>query len=217
MHPLPFGPLSAAPARILCLGAHCDDIEIGCGATLLRLTAQMPDITLRWVVFTGSPERHDEARRAVEGFLPRAVERRIDLHSLRESFLPQQWGTVKELFEQVKGEFQPSLIFTHFKDDAHQDHRLVSDLTWNTFRDHPILEYEIPKYEGDLGNPNLFVPVERAQAERKVDLITRCFASQRSRPWFDEATFFGLLRVRGVGCNAPSGFAEAFHARKLVL
>lgn len=205
----------AQPFRVLCLGAHCDDIEIGCGATMLRLAATVPNLRVRWVTFSGSARRQDEARRAADLFLAGVDERRVDLHGFRESFLPMQWGAVKEVFERIKADFQPSLVFTHLKTDAHQDHRVVSELTWNTFRDHLILEYEIPKYEGDLDNPNLFVPVDRIQAERKVAAVLSCFQSQHGRPWFDESTFLGLLRLRGVACNA--GFAEGFHARKMVV
>lgn len=204
---------TARPLKILCLGAHCDDIEIGCGGTILRLVDTIPDLEIRWVVFTGSSIRQGEARRAARAIL--GERHRIDLHGFRESFLPQQWGAVKEQFERIKTEFQPSLVFTHMKDDAHQDHRVVSELTWNTFRDHTIVEYEIPKYEGDLGNPNLFIPLSPALAERKVEIVTGCFASQQARAWFSPDTFLATLRLRGVGCNAT--YAEAFHARKLVI
>ncbi|MEW5729519.1 MAG: PIG-L deacetylase family protein [Pseudomonadota bacterium] len=215
MHPLRFDTDGPEPFRVLCLGAHCDDIEIGCGATILRLAATVPNLEVRWVVFTGSPRRHEEARRSARLFLAGVRDHRVDLHSFRESFLPAQWGAVKEEFERIKAGFQPSLILTHAKDDAHQDHRTVAELTWNSFRDHPILEYEIPKYEGDLGNPNLLVPVDRDLAERKVAALLSCFESQRGRAWFDAGTFLGLMRLRGVACNAP--FAEGFLARKLVV
>lgn len=205
------------PLKLLCLGAHCDDIEIGCGGTVLKLLAEHPGAQVRWVVFTGSAQRHDEAGIAAERFLAGAAERRVELLSYRESFLPQAWGSIKEEFERIKLEFAPGLVLTHARQDWHQDHRIVSELTWNTFRDHLIWEYEIPKYEGDLGNPNLFVPLDRPQAEAKVAHLNACFASQHRRAWFDETTFFGLMRLRGVGCNAPSGYAEAFTARKLVL
>lgn len=205
------------PFRLLCLGAHCDDIEIGCGGTVLRLLETLPRVAVRWVVFTGSAPRHAEARRAAEAMLAKAGECRIELLSHRESFLPQAWGAVKEEFERIKLDFDPSLVLCHARDDVHQDHRLIAELAWNTFRDHSIWEYEIPKYEGDIGNPNLFVPLTRAQAEAKLGVLMGCFESQRRRAWFDEATFLGLMRLRGVGCNAPSGFAEAFTARKLVV
>ncbi|MGE5515227.1 MAG: PIG-L deacetylase family protein [Bacteroidota bacterium] len=205
------------PLRLLCLGAHCDDIEIGCGATVLKLLEAWPGASVRWVVFTGSAQRQAEARAAAAVFLAAAGEARVELLSHRESFLPQAWGAVKEEFERLKTEFAPTVILTHAGHDHHQDHRVVAELTWNTFRDHLVLEYEIPKYEGDIGNPNLFVPVSRAHAETKVATLMECFASQRSRGWFDPATFLGLMRLRGIGCNAPSGYAEAFTARKLVM
>lgn len=205
------------PFRLLCLGAHCDDIEIGCGGTMLRLLAAMPDSIVRWVVFTGSTQRQAEARRAAELLLAQSGQSRIELLSHRESFLPQAWGSVKEEFERIKQEFDPSLVLCHTREDVHQDHRLIAELAWNTFRDHLLWEYEIPKYEGDLGNPNLFVPLSRAQAESKVAVLTGCFESQRRRAWFDEGTFLGLMRLRGIGCNADSGFAEAFTVRKMVV
>jgi LmbE family N-acetylglucosaminyl deacetylase len=217
MLPLTFDSARTQPPRLLCLGAHCDDIEIGCGATVLRLLETWPDANVRWVVFSGSPARQDEARAAADAFLAKAGERRIELLAHRESFLPQCWAAVKEDFERIKAEFQPTLILTHTRDDYHQDHRVVSELTWNTFRDHLVWEYEIPKYEGDLGNPNLFVPVTRTQAEAKVAVLMRCFDSQKKRSWFDPTTFLGLMRLRGVGCNAASGYAEAFTVRKVVV
>jgi LmbE family N-acetylglucosaminyl deacetylase len=203
--------------RLLCLGAHCDDIEIGCGATVLRLLDRFPNASVRWVVFTGSAPRQAEAKAAAARFLAAAGEARIELLSHRESFLPQAWGAVKESFERLKAEFAPTVILTHAVADHHQDHRVVAELTWNTFRNHLVLEYEIPKYEGDIGNPNLFVPIGRSQAEAKVAALMDCFPSQHGRHWFDPATFLGLMRLRGLGCNAPSGYAEAFTARKMVM
>lgn len=217
MLPLVFDPIRAQAPRILCLGAHCDDIEIGCGATVLRLLQAWPGAQMRWVVFTGSSARQAEARAAADIFLAEAGDSTVELLSYRESYLPQFWGPVKEEFERIKAEFSPSLILTHARDDHHQDHRVISELTWNSFRDHLVLEYEIPKYEGDLGNPNLFVPIERRQAEAKAQTLMTCFASQRKRQWFDPATFLGLMRLRGIGCNAPSGYAEAFTVRKMVI
>ena len=214
MLPLMFDP---QPPRLLCLGAHCDDIEIGCGATILRLLESWPGASVRWVVFSGSALRQQEARAAAESLLAKAGERQIEMLSHRESYLPQCWAAVKEDFERIKAEFQPTLILTHTREDHHQDHRVVSELTWNTFRDHLVWEYEIPKYEGDLGNPNLFVPITRSQAEAKVAVLMRCFESQQKRSWFDPTTFLGLMRLRGVGCNAPSGYAEAFTVRKMVV
>lgn len=217
MHPLVFDRIPGQGFRILCLGAHCDDIEIGCGGTVLRLLEAMPDAEVHWVVFTGSPQRQAEARASAAAFLERAGAAEIELHSYRESFLPQQWGAIKEEFERMKA-LRPALVLTHWTHDAHQDHRLIAELTWNTFRDQLIWEYEIPKYEGDLGEPNLFVPLPKSAAERKVAWLVRHFPSQqKARGWFDEDTFFGLMRLRGVGCNAASGYAEAFHCRKVVV
>ncbi|MCR6631821.1 MAG: PIG-L family deacetylase [Magnetospirillum sp.] len=209
--------LKGQKLRLLCLGAHCDDIEIGCGATVLRLLDAHPGAHVRWVVFTGSAVRQAEARTAAARFLAAAGEAQVELLSHRESFLPQAWGAVKESFERLKAEFSPTLVLTHTLTDHHQDHRVVSELTWNTFRDHLVLEYEIPKYEGDIGNPNLFVPLGHGQAEAKVAALMECFPSQRGRHWFDPATFLGLMRLRGLGCNAGSGYAEAFTARKMVV
>lgn len=217
MHPLGLDLKGGQTLRLLCLGAHCDDIEIGGGATVLKLLGQFPGASVRWVVFTGSPARQAEAKSAAAALLAAAGERRVDLHSFRESYLPQAWGAVKEEFERLKAEFSPTVILTHAMADHHQDHRVVAELTWNTFRDHLVLEYEIPKYEGDIGNPNLFVPVTAAQAETKVAVLAECFATQRTRQWFDPATFLGLMRLRGIGCNAPSGYAEAFTVRKMVM
>jgi LmbE family N-acetylglucosaminyl deacetylase len=213
MTPLQFAP--ARPFRLLCLGAHCDDIEIGCGGTVLRLLAERSAVQVRWVVFTGSAVRQSEAKASADAFLAGAERAEVQLHGFRESFLPQQWGAVKEEFEHIKAGFAPSLILVHGHDDSHQDHRLLAELAWNTFRDHLIWEYEIPKYEGDFPQPNIFVPLSEDQAGRKVELITRLFASQRGRAWFDADTFRGLLRLRGIGCNAP--WAEAFSCRKAVI
>ncbi|MBI5165210.1 MAG: PIG-L family deacetylase [Magnetospirillum sp.] len=217
MLPLRVAPDPTRPFRLLCLGAHADDIEIGCGGTVLQLLETLPGVEVRWVVFTGTPTRHAEARASAELFLTRAAASRVDLLSFGESFLPQQWGAVKEAFEHLKADFPPSLILTHALGDAHQDHRTLAELTWNTFRDHLVWEYEIPKYDGDLGNPTLFVPLSAPQVETKVGALLRCFASQRQRAWFDEATFRGLMRLRGMACNAPSGYAEGFTVRKIVV
>jgi len=205
------------PLRVLCLGAHCDDIEIGCGASILRLLEGMAEVSVRWVVFSGSPARQQEARNSASDFLEGLRDQEIILHGFRESFFPAQAEGIKEEFERIKRSYNPSLIFTHYKEDHHQDHRVLAELTWNTFRDHLILEYEIPKYEGDLGNPNIFVPVSRNLAERKTAAILHHFKTQHSRRWFSADTFMAMMRLRGVNANAPSGLAEAFHCRKMVL
>jgi LmbE family N-acetylglucosaminyl deacetylase len=206
-----------APLTILCLGAHCDDLEIGAGGAILRLLAERPGSSVHWVVFASNAERAVEARAGAAEVLSGAARSQVQINSFRESFFPWVGSSIKEHFEQIKAAVSPDLVFTHRTADLHQDHRTVAELTWNTFRDHLIAEYEIPKYEGDLGQPNLFVPLTRAIAERKVALILRHFRSQASRRWFRAETFESLMRLRGIECNAPEGFAEAFHVRKLVV
>jgi LmbE family N-acetylglucosaminyl deacetylase len=201
---------------ILCLGAHCDDIEIGCGGTLLLLKAKFPRSRFHWVVFSASGSRGQEATRAADLFTA-GCEKRVVLKDFRDGFLPYSGGVVKDFFEEMKSQFSPDVIFTHWQGDAHQDHRLVSELTWNTFRNHPILEYEIPKYDGDIGRPNLFVPLDAPLYKQKVEYLFEAFESQRAKRWFDRETFLGLMRIRGMESNSPSGYAEAFHARKVIL
>jgi LmbE family N-acetylglucosaminyl deacetylase len=202
---------------VLFLGAHPDDIEIGCGGTILRLRAAYPEAELRFAVLTSTPERELEARRSAERFLGEAGAQGLRIERFPDGFLPYQGAAVKRLFERWKGEFRPDLIFTHQRNDLHQDHRLVSELTWNTWRDQLILEYEIPKYDADLGQPNLFVPLTEELVERKLEWVLASFPSQRRRAWFDADTLRAVLRLRGVESNAPDRFAEAFHARKLCL
>jgi LmbE family N-acetylglucosaminyl deacetylase len=201
---------------ILCLGAHCDDIEIGCGGTLLHLKAAFTRSRFHWVVFSASEPRGQEATKAAELFTA-GCEKRILLKAYRDGFLPYSGGVVKDFFEETKGPVSPDVIFTHWHGDAHQDHRLISELTWNTFRNHLILEYEIPKYDGDIGRPNLFVPLEAPLYKQKVDYLFEAFKSQSAKRWFDRETFLGLMRIRGMESNSPSGYAEAFHARKVIL
>jgi LmbE family N-acetylglucosaminyl deacetylase len=205
------------PLRLLCLGAHSDDIEIGAGGTLLRLLAEYPGSQVDWVVLSSTPEREREARASSAEFLAGAGRATVTIGTFRESFFPYRGESIKDFFEQVKASVSPDLVFTHHRRDEHQDHRLVAELTWNTFRDHLIAEYEIPKYEGDLGQPNLFVPLPADVARRKVELIVRHFKSQASRSWFRPETFQAVMALRGVECNAPDGLAEAFHCRKLTL
>jgi LmbE family N-acetylglucosaminyl deacetylase len=201
---------------VLCLGAHSDDIEIGCGGTLLYLSSILPLLRFHWVVFSASGVRREEAAKAAELFTSGCYKETV-LKDCRDGFLPYCGAKVKEFFEQMKSQVNPGLIFTHWHGDAHQDHRLLAELTWNTFRDHLILEYEIPKYDGDMGRPNVFLPLEATFCERKVDYLLEVFQSQRSKPWFDRETFRGLMRIRGMESNSPSGYAEAFHARKIVV
>jgi LmbE family N-acetylglucosaminyl deacetylase len=207
----------APPIRhVLCLGAHCDDLEIGCGGTVLRLTESPEPPAFTWVVFTSDSTREAEALHSAESFLRRASGARIVIKKFRDGFLPYEGGLVKEAFEELKGAVSPDLVLTHHRDDLHQDHRLVSELTWNTFRDHLILEYEVPKYDGDLGAPNVFIPLDDALCRRKIDTILTSFTSQAGKRWFSEDLFRSLLRLRGMECNAPSSYAEAFYCRKLV-
>jgi|SRR6202521_140070 len=207
---------AARELTILCVGAHCDDIEIGCGGTLLYLRSVLPRLRFHWVVFSASGLRGQEATKAAETFTA-GCERQVVLKDFRDGFLPYSGGEVKDYFEDMKGRINPDLIFTHWGGDAHQDHRLVFDLTWNTFRNHLILEYEIPKYDGDMGRPNVFVPLAEPLAERKVNCLLGAFESQRTKPWFTRELFMSLMRVRGMESNSPSGYAEAFHCRKLVV
>jgi LmbE family N-acetylglucosaminyl deacetylase len=201
--------------RILCLGCHSDDIEIGCGGTILRLAEQYPRCEFHWVVFSAIGVREAEAHCAAKLFAGAALKGPM-LKKFRDGFMPYTGGEVKAVFEELK-QVSPDLIFTHTRKDAHQDHRLISELTWNTFRDHFILEYEIPKYDGDLGQPSVFMPLTEEQSRKKVDCLIEAFQSQRTKHWFEERTFLSLMRLRGMECNAPSGYAEAFYCRKLVL
>lgn len=203
-------------AHVLCLGAHCDDLEIGCGGTVLSLAGRPDPPAFTWVVFTSDPSREAEALRSAEAFLHGAPSVRIIIKKFRDGFLPYEGGLVKEAFEELKGAVSPDLILTHHRADLHQDHRVISELTWNTFRDHLILEYEVPKYDGDLGVPNFFVPLDESLCRRKLDIILTSFASQRGKRWFSEELFRSLLRLRGMECNAPGNYAEAFYCRKLV-
>jgi LmbE family N-acetylglucosaminyl deacetylase len=202
---------------VLCLGSHCDDIEIGCGGTILKLLEEDPDLDFHWIVLSSDETRAKEATASANLFLERAKTRNIVLREFRNSFFPFMGAEIKEYFETVKRDICPHLIFTHYRGDLHQDHRLISDLTWNTFRNHLILEYEIPKYDGDLGSPNLFVHLEKSTCERKVKWIVDSFKTQMEKDWFSEETFFSMLRLRGIESSAPSGYAEGFYCRKCVL
>jgi LmbE family N-acetylglucosaminyl deacetylase len=212
-----FAGRAGAPLSILCVGAHADDIEIGCGGALLALLERHPGSHVRWMVFAATPVRADEARNSAQSFLERAGSQDVVVHDFRDGFFPAQFAELKTLFELTKRHGDPDLIFTHTRSDHHQDHRLLAELTWNTFRNHLILEYEVLKYDPDLGNPNLFVPLRVDQAEKKVQTLMAYFPSQAQRHWFDPETFFGQMRIRGVQCAAPSGFAEAFYVPKLCL
>ena len=204
------------PLSVLCLGAHSDDIEIGAGGTILTLLRRFPGSRVHWVVLSALAERAREARTSANVLLGDAGASDVRLLTFRDGFFPAQFEAIKEAFELLK-ELRPDLILTHHRADHHQDHRIVAELTWNTFRNHLILEYEVPKYDPDFGNPNLFVPITSEDAQAKVAALMSHFTSQRGRTWFTSDTFFGLMRIRGVQAGAPSGLAEAFYAPKLWL
>jgi LmbE family N-acetylglucosaminyl deacetylase len=211
MLPLSFAGLQEA----LVLGAHCDDVEIGCGGTLCALAAR-PNLKLHVAVFSGDAVRTAETRAAIDKLL-RGANYQLDVFEFRDGFFPVQWAAIKEQFELLKGRCRPDVVFTHYADDKHQDHRLLSELTLNTFRSQAIFEYEIPKYDGDLGRPQLYVPLSAEQVNRKLAALLESFASQAGKRWFSEELFRSLLRLRGMECNAESGYAEAFFARKWTL
>jgi LmbE family N-acetylglucosaminyl deacetylase len=208
---------SSGLRQILCLGSHSDDVEIGCGGTLLKLIESRRDLSVHWVVFSATDERAKEARTSAMKFLEGAADKTVEIKTFRDGFFPYLGYDIKEFFEDLKRRCSPDLIFTHYRADRHQDHRLISDLTWNTYRDHLILEYEIPKYDGDLGSPNCFVQLDEATCRRKVTSIIELFQTQQNRHWFTQETFFSLLRLRGIESGGPSGYAEGFFFRKAVL
>lgn len=203
--------------RVLCPGAHADDIEIGCGGTLLELIARGLALEVQWCVLSASPDRAAEAEASAHDFLAGAADARIDVQAFRDGHFPYQGAEIKAWFETLKTRPTPDLVLTHTREDRHQDHREVCQLTWNTFRNHLVLEYEIPKFDGDLGVPSAYVPLTEATLQRKIDLLHAHFGTQRSKSWFDADTFRGLARLRGMECVAPDRFAEAFYGRKLVL
>ena len=214
---LRFDKKDTAPLRVLCLGAHSDDIEIGCGGTILKLLQDYPAVEFYWVVFSGNEARAREARTSAQLFLRRAKQKTAVTKNFRDGFFPSVQKEIKEFFEQLKPAFAPDLIFTHFRHDLHQDHRVIWELTWNTFRHHLILEYEIVKYDGDLGQPNFFVPLSQSLSRRKVDYLMKNFPSQHDNHWYAPESFLALMRLRGIESNAPAHYAEAFHCRKLVI
>jgi LmbE family N-acetylglucosaminyl deacetylase len=202
------------PKRILAVGAHPDDIEIGCGGTILRLIAEHSGLEVMWVVFSSTPDRAAEGRASAAAFLEGVRTKKVLIRDYRDGFLPYSGAAVKDEFEALKREFTPDLVFTHYRGDRHQDHRLISDLTWNTWRDHLILEYEIPKYDGDFGSPNFFAPLPTRTLDRKIGLLLEHFASQRGKPWFAADLFRAVARIRGMEAAATEGFAEGFYGRK---
>jgi LmbE family N-acetylglucosaminyl deacetylase len=203
--------------QVLCLGAHADDIEIGCAGTVLRLLEENPGLEVRWVVLSAAGDRAAEAGSSAAALLQGAGRVDVRVADFRETYFPYLGGEVKAYVAALGAGFEPDLVLTHWREDLHQDHRLVSELTWNTFRDHLILEYEIPKWDGDMGRPSIFVPLEQDVADRKIAHLVAAFPSQSGRDWFDPEVFRGLLRLRGMEARSPSGYAEAFHCRKLVL
>ncbi len=205
------------PRSILLLGAHSDDIEIGCGGTVLHLLQRYPEIHITWIVFSATGVRGEEARQSAELFLASAHQPRIVLRDFQDGYFPYIGGEIKDFFEGLKQETTPELIFTHYRHDLHQDHRLLCELTWNTWRDHFILEYEIPKYDGDLGNPNFYASLPTKVCEDKTTHLMNIFQTQANKHWFNRDTFMGLMRLRGMECRSHSGFAEAFYGRKLLL
>jgi len=217
MHRLSLFSPPGGAQRVLALGAHADDIEIGCGGTLLRWLEETPGLDVTWVVFSSNAERAREAEASAHAFLAGAGTRRVVVKSFRDGFLPTEPARVKEAFEELKKEVSPDVILTHYREDRHQDHRMLSDLTWNTWRKHLILEFEIPKYDGDFGAPNVFVPLSAGTLERKVELILQAFPTQAGRGWFTADLFRAVARIRGMECAAPENFAEAFYCRKVVL
>lgn len=204
------------PLRVLAVGAHADDIEIGCGGTLLSWIRSGEPVDVTWVVLAAAGAREVEARSSAEFFMTGAVQSRIVSHKFRDGYFPYDAG-IKDVFEQLKAEVEPDVVFTHCRDDRHQDHRVVSDLTWNTFRSHVILEYEIPKFDGDSGSPNVFVPLPVEICDAKVDGLLTHFRSQLRKRWFTRETFLGLARLRGIETGDSTGYAEAFYARKLLI
>ncbi len=202
---------------LLCLGAHSDDIEIGAGGLLLNLMARGVDLDVVWCVLSADGKREQEARCSAADFLSEAASANVEVKTFRDAFFPDEAGAIKSYLEELKSRVSPDLIITHRRDDEHQDHREICRLTWNTFRNHLILEYEIPKWDGDLGRPNVYVPVSARELQRKIDLLNAHFGSQRSKDWFDAEVFRGLARIRGMECRAPDGYAEGFFARKLAI
>jgi LmbE family N-acetylglucosaminyl deacetylase len=208
-------PLPRDTGEFLFLGAHCDDVEIGCGGTLATLTRAFPQAQFRVVILSGEARRAAETRAAIAMLAAPGCNIEVEIQEFRDGFFPAAWPQIKESFENLKRRCRPDLIFTHQRDDAHQDHRIVCEFTWNTFRDQLVLEYEIPKWDGDMGRPGFFVPLAREVVDRKTATLLECFPSQAGKRWFTRDLFEALMRIRGMECNAESGFAEAFYARKI--
>ena len=202
---------------VLCLGAHSDDIEIGCGGTILKLIEDYENTAFYWIVFSSSKNRKEEAEKSAQAFLQEAKQKSVIIKDFRDGYFPYIGAEIKEYFEELKQMVSPNLILTHYRFDLHQDHRLISDLTWNTFRDHLLLEYEIPKYDGDLGVPNVFIPITKSMCTQKIKYILNYFRSQHENQWFSKDTFLSLLRLRGIESNAREKYAEAYYCRKIIV
>lgn len=202
---------------LLFLGAHCDDIEIGCGGTLLKLIDDYPINQIKWVVFSSDEKRKEEAFSSAKQFLESITNAEIKILEYKDGYFPSVWSKIKDEFEKLKEDFSPDVIFTHFSEDLHQDHRIINELTRNTFRNHLIFEYEIPKYDGDLGSPNLFIPLSEKYIRQKKKIILESFKSQMDKQWFDEMLLTSIMRIRGVECASPLKFAEAFYSKKMIL
>jgi LmbE family N-acetylglucosaminyl deacetylase len=203
--------------KILLLGAHCDDIEIGCGGTILNILEKNRNVEIHWVVFSSDPSRRKEARSSANLFMDRAVRKKIAINNFRNGYFPYIGGEIKEYFENIKEKLTPDIIFTHNRNDLHQDHRTISELTWNTFRNHLILEYEISKYDGDFGTPNCFVRLNETIRNKKVSNILASFKTQSDKHWFKKELFLSVMRIRGMECCSDTGYAEAFYCRKILL
>ena len=217
MLPLLARSAGGGPLRLLAIGAHSDDIEIGCGGTILKLIENGAVSEVCWVVLTGETTRAAEASLSADALLGELPGKRVILKNFRDGYFPYDGAEIKTFFEELKGEISPDLILTHQRSDLHQDHRITCELTWNTFRDHMILEYEIPKYDGDIGRPNLYVGLDESLCRKKIDHLMTHFGTQRSKRWFKEDLFSGLLRLRGMECNSATSYAEAFYCRKAIL
>jgi len=202
--------------RVLCLGAHSDDIEIGAGGAILSWIASGVRLDVNWCVASASGEREEEARRSAVAFLDGAVSASIEIGDFKDSFFPYQGERIKNWIGMIRSNCEPDIVLTHRREDAHQDHREIAQLTWNAFRNHLILEYEIPKWDGDLGQSNFYIPLSSGVLEKKMALLVKYFGTQRSKDWFDPETFRGLARLRGMECRAPDRYAEAFNVRKII-
>ena len=205
------------PLRVLYLGAHSDDIEIGCGGSIIKMIKQLHHVDVHWTVFSSDDIRAEEARRSTSILLKDVKLKTVDILNFKESYFPYLGASIKDYFEKLKQRISPDVIFTHYRNDAHQDHRVICELTWNTFRSNLILEYEIPKYDGDIGSPNTYMYIDKEDVERKLGHILETFKSQQEREWFNEETLRSILRIRGVECNSPTNYAEGFYCRKIVL